>query len=107
MAVTGKGKQLASDAPGGSGSGSAGKRRTDRGDAFKAAAKRRRRTGVLQFFDDAAVDDDDYEEEDDPESEEDFDDHEDGTYGSAPISSDADQGSVASSARARIDGLGV
>ncbi|KAM0835533.1 hypothetical protein ACQ4PT_062861 [Festuca glaucescens] len=75
MAVTGKGKQLASDTPGGSGSGS--KRRSGGGGAgpsssYKAAAKRGRREGVLQFFDDVAGVDDEYEEEEEPESEEDF-----------------------------------
>uniref|UniRef100_A0ACD5T8S6 Uncharacterized protein n=1 Tax=Avena sativa TaxID=4498 RepID=A0ACD5T8S6_AVESA len=82
MAVKGKGKQLASDAPGGSGSGSGSKRRTGGAagpsSSYKAAAKRGRREGVLQFFDDVAAADDEYEEEEEePESEEDFGDDDD------------------------------
>ncbi|TVU20667.1 hypothetical protein EJB05_36885 [Eragrostis curvula] len=77
MAVKGKGKQVATDAPGAS--GSSGKRWKGSGDAgpSSSSAKRRRRSGVLQFVDDAAGVDDDYEEEEEgegDESEEDLDD---------------------------------
>jgi hypothetical protein len=65
MAVKGKGKQVATDNPGAS--GSSGKRRKGSGDAGPSSysAKRRRRSGVLRFVDDAAGVDDDYEEEED------------------------------------------
>jgi hypothetical protein len=78
MAVTGKGKQVATDTPGAS--GSSGKRRKGSGcvGPSSSSAKRRRRSGVLQFVDDAAGVDDDYEENDGGESEEDLD---DGTCG--------------------------
>jgi hypothetical protein len=78
MAVKGKGKQVATDAPGAS--RSSGKRRKGTGDAgpSSSSAKRCRRSGVLQFVDDAAGVDDDYEDNDGGESEEHLD---DGTCG--------------------------
>ncbi|KAK3138335.1 hypothetical protein QOZ80_5AG0367480 [Eleusine coracana subsp. coracana] len=74
MAVKGKGKQVATDNPGAS--GSSGKRRKGSSDAGPSSSSaKRRRSGVLQFVDDAAGVDDDYEdEEEEGESEEDFDD---------------------------------
>lgn len=72
MAVKGKGKQIAGNAPSSAASLSSGKRKkvVSRGPGDR---RRQRRAGVLQFFDDAAQDADYDEEEEDKEEEDDLD----------------------------------